>query len=146
MTETKETKVTLDTDLKTITTATLETHQRQLWERSAECDKERNRREALPWVWEAEEESVTQIRKALNKPATRGVLNPKPWEQPTSPLNTYIAGDRVTHQDKTWVAIGKGTITTTPGVEDSVQGPMWRHEPTPKKEEEREEENTPEVA
>ena len=129
MADTKqETKaeVTLDTDLTTITTEQLETHQRRLWDRSTACDRERDRRNALPWVWKAEEETVTQIRKALKKPATRGTDSPEPWQQPTSAIDAYLKGDQVTHDGKTWVAIGEGMITAEPGAHDPIQGEVWR--------------------
>ncbi|MDD7587563.1 MAG: hypothetical protein SPK00_10370 [Corynebacterium glucuronolyticum] len=135
MADTKqETKaeVTLDTDLTTITTDQLETHQRRLWDRSTACDRERERRQALPWVWKAEEETVAQIRKALGKPATRGADKPEPWEKPTSPIDAYVKGDRVTHDGKNWVATGSGMILTAPGVTDPIQYDLWRTaEPAP---------------
>lgn len=134
MADTKqETKaeVTLDTDLTTITTEQLETHQRRLWDRSTACDRERERRNALPWVWKAEEETVTQIRKALKKPATRGTDSPEPWQQPTSAIDAYLKGDHVTHNGKTWVATGNGMITAEPGAHDPIQGEVWRAEISP---------------
>lgn len=131
MADTKEettVEVTLDTDLTTITTEQLETHQRRLWDRSTACDRERERRQALPWVWKAEEETITQIRKALKKPATRGADSPEPWQQPTSAIDAYVKGDQVTHDGKTWVATGNGMILTAPGVTDPIQHDLWRAE------------------
>ena len=121
-------KITLDTDLTTLTDQELGTHQQACWDRSMAIDKERERRNALPWVWKAEEETVTQIRKALKKPATRGTDSPEPWQQPTSAIDAYVKGDQVTHDGKTWVATGNGMILTAPGVPDPIQHDLWRAE------------------
>ncbi len=123
-------KTTLDTDLTTLTDQELGTHQQACWDRSMAIDKERSRRQALPWVWANEEATVTAIRAALKKPAHRGADKPEAWVKPTSPLDAYITGDRVTHNGDTWTATGKGMLTAEPGTPDPIQAELWRKETT----------------
>lgn len=126
------TKLTLESDLTLLTNEELDQLQKACWKKGDDVNTERSRRQALPWVWKAEEETVTQIRKALKKPATRGADSPEPWQQPTSAIDAYLKGDQVTHDGKTWVAIGEGMILTAPGATDPIQHDMWRAvEPAP---------------
>ena len=50
-----------------------------------------------------------------------GAVSPRPQSYPFDPL-----GDQVTHDGKTWVAIGEGMITAEPGAHDPIQGEVWR--------------------
>ena len=124
-------KITLDTDLTTLTDQELGTHQQACWDRSMAIDKEHERRQALPWVWANEEATVTAIRAALKKPAHRGEDKLEAWVAPTSPLDAYITGDRVTHDGDTWVATGRGMIMDPPGTQPVDQAELWRAEISP---------------
>lgn len=123
-------KITLDTDLTTLTDQELGSHQQACWDRSMAIDKERERRNALPWVWDSDEKTVTTIRGALNKPGHRGADKPEPWIKPTSAIDAYLKGDRVTHNGDTWVATGRGMIMDPPGTQPVDQPELWRKETT----------------
>lgn len=125
-----EKKLGLDSDLALLTDEELTQLQQACWKKGDDVNTERNRRQALPFVWANEETTVKAIRAALQKPATRGEEKPETWKAPTSPLDTWIAGDRVTHKQKIWVATGKGMIATEPSRTDPIQGPVWGEEPT----------------
>lgn len=125
-----EKKLGLDSDLTLLTDEELTQLQQACWKKGDDVNTERSRRQALPWVWANEEATVTAIRAALKKPAHRGEDKPEPWVAPTSPLDAYITGDRVTHKDSTWAATGKGMLTAEPGTHDPIQGEVWRAENT----------------
>lgn len=125
------TKLTLESDLTLLTNEELDQLQKACWKKGDDVNTERNRRQALPFVWANEEQTVKAIRAALSKPATRGTEKPEAWKVPTSPLDTWIAGDRVTHKDRTWTATGKGMISAEPSKPDPIQGEVWRAEISP---------------
>lgn len=125
------TKLTLESDLTLLTDEELTQLQQACWKKGDDVNTERSRRQALPWVWANEEATVTAIRAALKKPATRGTDSPEPWQQPTSAIDAYLKGDHVTHNGKTWVATGNGMITAEPGAHDPIQGEVWRSEISP---------------
>lgn len=114
-------KITLDTDLTTITTEQLETHQRRLWDRSTACDRERERRQALPYVWANETQIVKSLRAALNNTPEAGA----PWKQPENITGAYIDGDIVTYEKKTWQATGDGAIMFAPSTAHPIMGQRW---------------------
>lgn len=122
------TKLTLESDLTLLTDEELTQLQQACWKKGDDVNTERSRRQALPWVWANEEATVTAIRAALKKPAHRGEDKLEAWVAPTSPLNAYITGDRVTHKDSTWAATGKGMLTAEPGAHDPIQGEVWHKE------------------
>lgn len=124
-----EKKLGLDSDLTLLTDEELTQLQQACWKKGDDVNTERNRRQALPFVWANEETTVKAIRAALSKPATRGEEKPETWKAPTSPLDTWIAGDRVAHKDKTWTATGKGMINAEPSKPDPIQGIVWGEEP-----------------
>lgn len=118
--------IPFETDVKTLTEEQLEEFHMQLLRRQDDIYHERNRRQALPFIWESEVITVKSIRAALGKPEYLGEDGDiAPWTQPTNPMNAHIADDRVNHNGKDWIAVGRGTIYTEPGVEDPIQGAVW---------------------
>lgn len=112
----------LDTDVTTLTSQQLEELRQACWEKDAEVSHEQKRRDALPFVWEAEVTSVKTLRQVTSKTPTPGAA----YATPTSLLDAYIAGDTVTHGGKTWLAVGQGAIFTNPGEADPLQGEVWQ--------------------
>ncbi|MDO5033075.1 hypothetical protein [Corynebacterium sp.] len=66
--------------------------------------------------------SVKTLRQVISKAPAPGAA----YATPTSLLGAYIAGDTVTHEGKTWKAVGQGALFTTPGEADPVQGEVWQ--------------------
>ncbi|OFQ34016.1 hypothetical protein HMPREF2943_03110 [Corynebacterium sp. HMSC072D12] len=115
----------LDTDVTTLTSQQLEELRQACWEKDAEVSHEQKRRDALPFVWEAEVTSVKTLRQVTSTTPTPGAA----YATPTSLLDAYIAGDTVTADGKTWYAVGQGAIFTAPGLVDPVQGEAWKEVP-----------------
>lgn len=114
-----------DSDLKTLTEEDLRTHRDQCYRRASEVDTEFRRRAALPFIWASETAMVKQVRAAMSLPTPGADGEPPAWKQPTTIVDAYIAGDRVTHESATWVATGDGAIMHTPGEPDPVMGQRW---------------------
>lgn len=119
--------ISLDADVKTLTEEQLDTLYMDLVTRQDDVLTERRRRDALPFIWEADAAAIASIRKALGKPEQAGTAEePETWAEPTSPMDAYIAGDYVTHDGATWQATGRGGIYIKPGVDDPIQGAVWQ--------------------
>lgn len=117
----EKTQITLKTPLETLTTAELEAHQRDCWDRSTEIDRERDRRQALPYVWANETKMVTTLRQVMGNAPKAGAA----WKQPDNITQAYIDGDTVTHDGKTWQATGDGAIMHAPGITHPIMGERW---------------------
>ncbi|STC97473.1 hypothetical protein [Corynebacterium renale] len=122
----EKTPITLETPLETLTTAELEAHQRACWDRSTEIDAERQRRQALPYVWASETKMVETLRQVMGNAPKPGAA----WKQPANITAAYIAGDTVTHDGKNWQATGDGAIMHAPGTTHPIMGDRWHQTPT----------------
>lgn len=119
--------IALDADVKTLTEEQLDTLYMDLVNRQQAVLDERNRRDALPFVWESDAAAIASIRKAMGKPEQAGTAEePATWAAPTSPMDAYIEGDYVTHNSVTWLVVGRGAIYIEPGVDDPIQGAVWQ--------------------
>lgn len=120
--------IALDADVKKLTEEQLDDLYMKLVDRQQDVLTERNRRQALPFIWESEAAAVVSIRKALGKPEHVGTQEePVAWAAPASAMDAYTAGDYVTHNGVTWQATGNGGIYTEPGTEDPIQGAVWQN-------------------
>ncbi|WP_288750572.1 hypothetical protein [uncultured Corynebacterium sp.] len=121
MAEQHETRDLWNIALENLTDTQLEEHQLQCWDRSNNIDQERQRRRALPYVWENETQIVKSLRAALNNAPKAGA----PWKQPENITGAYIDGDIVTHEKKTWKATGDGAIMFAPTEVHPIMGQRW---------------------
>lgn len=120
--------IALDADVKTLTEEQLDTLYMNLVDRQQAVLDERNRRDALPFIWASDAAAIASIRKALGKPEQVGTVEePAAWAAPTSPMDAYIQGDYVTHDGAMWQAVGRGGIYVEPGVNDPIQGAVWQN-------------------
>lgn len=118
--------IALDSDVKKLTEDQLDNLYMKLVDRQQDVLTERNRRQALPFIWESEAAAVVSIRKALGKPERVGTQEePAEWVEPSSPMDAYVAQDVVLYNAEAWVATGKGAIYAEPGVADPIQGDVW---------------------
>lgn len=123
--------IALDADVKTLTEGQLDDLYMGLVDRQQAVLDERNRRQALPFIWESDAAAVASIRKALGKPEQLGTVDaPETWKAPTSPMDAYIAGDYVQVSTKTYRAVGNGAIHVKPGTNDPIQGTVWEEATT----------------
>lgn len=118
-------------DLKTMTEENLRIHRDECYRRASQIDSEFRRRAALPYIWENETQTVKQIRLAMGKPTPGEDGNPPAWKKPETILDSYISGDKVTHNGFEWDAVGNGAIYHEPGVTDPVMGERWDKVETP---------------
>ena len=107
--------------LENLTDSQLEEHQRQCWDRSNNIDQERQRRQALPYVWASETQIIQSLRTALGNAPEAGA----PWKQPENITGAYIDGDIVTHEEKKWQATGDGAIMFAPQTVHPIMGQRW---------------------
>lgn len=117
--------ITLETPLDTLTTQQLEAHQRDCWDRSTQIDQERDRRQALPYVWANETKMVTTLRQVMGNAPKPG----QAWKQPENITAAYINGDTVTHDGHRWQAYGDGAIMFAPGTAHPIMGERWQQTP-----------------
>lgn len=108
--------------LDQLTDIQLDEHQRQCWDRSNDIEAERQRRQALPYVWDNETKIVTTLRATLNNAPKPGAA----WKQPENITGAYIEGDEVTHEGKQWQATGLGAIMFAPGTTHPIMGERWQ--------------------
>lgn len=118
--------IALDANVKTLTEDELEELYMQLIERQNDIHTERQRRNALPFIWESEVETVKMLRQVLGKSEQVGSPEePVEFVTPTSPMDAYIAGDHVLQNGKHFVAKGRGAIYSEPGKDDLLRGELW---------------------
>lgn len=116
----------LNANVMSLTGQGLDDLYQALLSKEGEVLEERRRREALPFVWAAEESTVASIRAALSKPARIGQDHDVPaWVKPETIMDAYINGDRVTHGGDTWTANAEGALYVAPGTLDPIRGQVW---------------------
>lgn len=118
--------ISLDANVKTLTEEELDELYMQLLERQDDVHNERQRRNALPFIWDSEVESVKTLRQILGKPEQAGSPDePIEFVKPSSLMDAYDMDDHVLQNGKHFVAIGRGAIYLEPGVNDPIQGIVW---------------------
>ena len=118
--------IALDANVKTLTEEQLDELYTQLLARQDDVHNERQRRTALPFIWDSEKETVKALRQILGKPESAGSPEePIEFVKPTSAMDAYIMDDHVLQNGKHFMAVGRGAIYVEPGVNDPIQGLVW---------------------
>ena len=61
----------------------------------------------------------------MHKPTPGKDESPTSWKKPETIIDSYIEGDKVTHNGFEWTAVGNGAIYHEPGVTDPIMGDRW---------------------
>lgn len=118
--------ISLDANVKTLTEEELDELYMQLLNRQEDVHNERQRRSALPFIWDSEVATVKTLRQILGKPERSGSPDePVEFVTPTSSMDAYVADDHVLQNGKHFIATGRGAIYLEPGVNDPIQGVVW---------------------
>lgn len=130
--------IALDANVKTLTEEELDELYMELLKRQDDVHNERQRRNALPFIWDSEVVTVKTLRQVLGKPEQAGSSEePVEFVKPTSAMDAYVAEDHVLQNGKHFIATGRGAIYLEPGVNDPIQGLVWNEftgEPNPDEE------------